>query len=89
MGQIQTETPYYQPNPNAIIPFTPNAAYDDPDFAASCAGKTGNCAMAWGVRMVESTDIVTYGAGLYSFFNNYQTSMQTSPLSPKNTCIAA
>ncbi|KAH0563080.1 hypothetical protein GP486_002348 [Trichoglossum hirsutum] len=74
MGQIQTESPYYQPNPLATIPFTPNNSLNDPDFSTSCAGKTGNCAMAWGLRILDSTDVLTYGAGLYSFFNNYKTS---------------
>ncbi|KAG9384715.1 Pectate-lyase-3 domain containing protein [Pyrenophora tritici-repentis] len=33
MGQVQTETAYYQPNPNATIPFPPNPALSDPIFA--------------------------------------------------------
>ena len=28
---------------------------------------------AWGLRIVDSTNILIYGAGLYSFFNNYST----------------
>ncbi|KAJ5379950.1 uncharacterized protein N7496_002378 [Penicillium cataractarum] len=71
MGQIQTETAYYQPNPNALTPFTPNTAIHDPEFASSCSGSTGNCALGWGLRVVDSTDLYVYGAGLYSFFNNY------------------
>ncbi|CAK7204380.1 hypothetical protein SEUCBS139899_007136 [Sporothrix eucalyptigena] len=72
MGQIQTETPYYQPNPVASAPFEANATYNDPDFATTCAGDTsGTCAMAWGLRVVSSEDILVYGAGLYSFFSNY------------------
>lgn len=73
MGFIQTETPYYQPSPNALVPFAPVADRFDPDFANFCAGKPASCNMAWGVRIVDSTDVLIYGAGLYSFFNNYST----------------
>ncbi|KAL2836422.1 pectate lyase superfamily protein-domain-containing protein [Aspergillus pseudoustus] len=72
MGQIQTETAYYQSNPNALIPFTPNPAIHDPDFAASCEGSSqGHCEVGWGLRVVDSHDLSVYGAGLYSFFDNY------------------
>lgn len=74
MGQIQTETPYYQPNPDATIPFPPVKSLQDPDFVASCTGVPGTCADAWGLRILDSQDILTYGAGLYSFFHNYSTS---------------
>ncbi|KAL2784836.1 pectate lyase superfamily protein-domain-containing protein [Aspergillus keveii] len=71
MGQIQTETAYYQSNPNALIPFTPNPAIHDPDFGTTCEGKEGNCAVGWALRVVDSQDLYAYGAGLYSFFDNY------------------
>jgi hypothetical protein len=72
LGAIQTETPYYQGNPDATKPFTVNAKFNDPDFEAQCAGdQTGLCKRAWGVRAVNSKDIFVYGAGLYSFFDNY------------------
>ncbi|KAM0326342.1 hypothetical protein ACHAQA_006943 [Verticillium albo-atrum] len=77
MGQIQTETPYFQPSPPATEPFPAVARYHDPDFAADCAVPQGDpsvpCAMAWGLRIEESKDIKIYGAGLYSFFNDYST----------------
>ncbi|MCJ1472557.1 hypothetical protein MMC13_001206 [Lambiella insularis] len=73
MGQIQTETAYYQPNPNATEPFPPVAALQDPNFVTSCAGVAGNCADGWGLRILNSHNILTYGAGLYSFFDNYST----------------
>jgi glucan 1,3-beta-glucosidase len=73
MGHIQTETPYYQPVPNALVPFPPNSAINDPNFSQSCAGQAGNCAAAWGLRIVNSNNIFTYGAGLYSFFTDYST----------------
>ncbi len=84
MGLIQTETPYYQPNPEAPIPFNlVNTSIHDPDFNMDCnvasdSNQTriaGNppCAMAWGLRVINSQNVSVYGAGLYSFFNNYNT----------------
>jgi glucan 1,3-beta-glucosidase len=84
MGQIQTETPYYQPTPNALVPFRPVASLNDPDFAASCAGVEGNCAAAWGLRVINSSDVLVYGAGLYSFFSDYSTTCST--FSAGQTC---
>jgi glucan 1,3-beta-glucosidase len=72
MGLIQTETPYFQSNPTATTPFTVNAKFSDPNFASTC-GASGNslCAKSWGLRVVNSADVLVYGAGLYSFFDNY------------------
>jgi glucan 1,3-beta-glucosidase len=72
-GHIQTETAYYQPNPPAMVPFPAVSAWNDFDFVAGCTGVAGNCAMGWGLRIVGSTSILIYGAGLYSFFDNYRT----------------
>ncbi|KAI5926494.1 putative Exo-beta-1,3-glucanae [Camillea tinctor] len=66
MGQIQTETAYYQPNPDATIPFPPVAALHDPVFSPGDRGL--------GLSVVDSEGILVYGAGLYSFFNNYNVS---------------
>jgi glucan 1,3-beta-glucosidase len=80
MGFIQTETPYYQPTPSAATPFAPFSGRNDPDFSLYCAGKAATCNMAWGLRVLNSTSALIYGAGLYSFFNHYDTSMSlTSP----------
>ena len=65
-GQIQTESPYYQPNPDARIPFPTNSLYNDPVYHSG--------ATAWGVRVVASSEVFVYGAGLYSFFDNYDVS---------------
>ncbi|KAK8856145.1 Exo-beta-1-3-glucanae [Apiospora arundinis] len=62
MGQIQTETAYYQPNPDALLPFPRDSRYKDPEFKK---GEDG-----WGMRVVDSKDVLVYGAGMYSFFNN-------------------
>lgn len=69
MGMIQTETPYYQSNPDALKPFTPQTEeWNDPDFA-NCEDES--CRKAWGLRVVNTSDSYVYGAGLYSFFENY------------------
>ena len=73
MALIQTETPYFQSNPDATAPFTTNTAYVDPVFSGSASVNK-----AWGLRIVDSDDIWIYGAGLYSFFDNYdQTCLDT------------
>ena len=77
---------YYQPNPPATIPFPVERKYDDPDFAAACLNRAGNCAMGWGLRIIDSQNILGYGVGLYSFFDNYSTSEFPSfpfPLPPR------
>ncbi|CZT47870.1 probable beta-1,3 exoglucanase precursor [Rhynchosporium secalis] len=71
MGFIQTETPYFQPSPRATLPFPVFPARHDPNFADYCAGKPANCNLAWGLRVLNSNNILIYGAGFYSFFNSY------------------
>jgi hypothetical protein len=69
MGHIQTETPYFQPNPVAPIPFAGAKAFTaDPTFD-DC--KTDSCKASWGLRVISSTNITIHGAGLYSFFQDY------------------
>ncbi|KAI5292140.1 hypothetical protein KEM52_006587 [Ascosphaera acerosa] len=100
MTVIQTETPYYQSNPTALVPYRPGAAecetceqadasngttsargldartdagaagagWNDPTFE-DC--QDAKCTKAWGVRVVGSDDVYIFGAGLYSFFENY------------------
>ncbi|KAI0875792.1 glycoside hydrolase family 55 protein [Hypoxylon argillaceum] len=71
-GQIQTETPYFQPNPSARSPYPLNTT-SDPNFDVSCpvATAAANCAEAWGLVVKASKNVLIYGAGLYSFFSNY------------------
>jgi glucan 1,3-beta-glucosidase len=69
MGHIQTESPYYQPSPKALQPYRPGLYPNDPLFE-TC--KTPTCEVAWGLRIVNSNDIIIYGAGLYSFFQAYR-----------------
>lgn len=74
-SQLQTETPYYMPTPNALnAGYSYNASWNDPDFATSCASSSAaNCAMAWGLRVVDSSDLLLYGSNHYSFFTSYST----------------
>lgn len=71
MGLIQTETPYFQPDPNALSPYTIGAFPSDPTFD-ECGDS--DCTEAWALRILNSTDVYIYGAGLYSFFSNYDLS---------------
>ncbi|KAJ7059263.1 pectate lyase superfamily protein-domain-containing protein [Mycena amicta] len=61
-GLIQTETPYFQPVPIPPAPFSTNALYADPSEAVIDA---------WGLVITRSFNMFIYGAGLYSFFQNY------------------
>jgi glucan 1,3-beta-glucosidase len=72
MGYIQTETAYYQPYPDATIPFPENSALLDPVFTPS-SNSSINAASGWGLRIVRSNNLLAYGVGLYSFFDNYST----------------
>lgn len=45
-----------------------NTDFNDPDYS-NCPDN--NCKKSWGLRVVASSDIHIYGAGLYSFFENY------------------
>lgn len=59
-----------QNNPNALASFTPQEKWNDP-FFAECAPTQLVCYKTAAVRIVNSTYIYIYGAGLYSFFQNY------------------
>lgn len=86
LALIQTETPYFQSNPDATTPFKPNSAYHDPVFSGSSSVNK-----AWGLRITDSSDIFLFGGGLYSFFENYDqkcldtASCQTNMISLENS----
>ncbi|KIK63593.1 glycoside hydrolase family 55 protein [Collybiopsis luxurians FD-317 M1] len=63
MGLIQTETPYYQPNPAAPSPFPVLSALNDPTVFAGSS--------AWALHVTTSSNIIIFGAGLYSFFQSF------------------
>ncbi|KAF6821160.1 glucan-beta-glucosidase [Colletotrichum plurivorum] len=75
MGHIQTESPYYQPNPGPPAPFRAAAKFpNDPDFShCEVAPEVWDdrCNYAWGVQIIDSKDVIIHAAGLYSFFNEY------------------
>ena len=64
-----------QNNPNALASFQPREDYHDPQFA-NCFLPT--CAKTYGLAIQNSTYIFNYGAGLYSFFNNYDSGCITT-----------
>ncbi|KAG8220629.1 pectin lyase fold/virulence factor [Butyriboletus roseoflavus] len=70
IGFAQTETPYYQPVPAAPAPFRTNSAYHDPIFPY-------NINSAWALYIQYSSNITIFGAGLYSFFQNFDRSCVT------------
>ncbi|KAL9616659.1 MAG: hypothetical protein Q9160_008482 [Pyrenula sp. 1 TL-2023] len=73
VGFAQTETPYWQPNPNAINqPYPLSSALNDPNYASFCSRFSGNCD-SLGLRILNSNSIFVYGGGFYSFFNSYST----------------
>lgn len=57
-----------QNNPDALSSFTPQAAWSDPTFDECYAAI---CPKTFALRFFNSTYILMYGAGFYSFFNNY------------------
>lgn len=97
LGHMQTETPYYQPNPPAPYPFNIlDSTLNDPNFASDCAvPDQGNipgsqiaapCEMAWALRIINSSNVLVYGPGLYSFFNNYDTTCSDGPYGGTRKC---
>lgn len=71
LGHMQTETPYMQPSPGALRPFSPSSFLSDPTFPDCDEDGDIGCEMAWALRILSSADIFIYSAGLYSFFQNF------------------
>lgn len=61
-----------QSNPNSISAFPPRPGppWNDPDFS-ECFNR--GCFKTIALRIFNSSYIFSYGAGLYSFFENYDT----------------
>lgn len=70
MGHMQTETPYYQSDPDALTPYKPGTWINDPEFEG--CGDDSLCLKAWALRVINSTDIFLYGLGFYSFFDDFE-----------------
>lgn len=70
--QIQTESPYFLPKPQAPAPFTDYLGYfpSDPTFK-DCPASNPHCAAAWGLMIIGSTNVHIFGAGLYNWFQDY------------------
>jgi len=71
MGLIQTESPYYQPSPAPPFPFTSVSKYHDPTFDSGLDH-------SWGLLVQSSSDIIVFGGGLYSWYDNYDQACLTS-----------
>ncbi|KAF8186858.1 pectate lyase superfamily protein-domain-containing protein [Mycena galopus ATCC 62051] len=78
-GMIQTETPYYQPVPAVPGPFQSSSDWDDPDWSHSGS--------AWALNIATSNSVFIYGAGLYSFFDNYSQACKTSVSCQKSLAL--
>lgn len=59
-----------QNNPNSLSSFTPQESWNDP-FFKECTSVQLACYKTAALRVFNSTYIYVNGAGLYSFFNNY------------------
>ncbi|TGO46551.1 hypothetical protein BCON_0318g00010 [Botryotinia convoluta] len=72
MGVIQTESTYFQVAP-APDPFTSSLGVfaNDPKFS-DCKPDSLSCAVSWAIRIVDSVSIYVLGAGLYSWFQEYE-----------------
>lgn len=81
MSMIQSETPYWQPVPNAPHPFPFQSTWNDPTYNHCFTTddmSPNRCAMAWALRSIGSSNVYIYGAGLYNFFYDYsQTCLKT------------
>ncbi|CAF1102178.1 unnamed protein product [Adineta steineri] len=78
LGQAQTESAYFQGVPPAPQPFTSLAAWSDPVFD-SCSANDYTCAKGYGIDIINSKNIYVYNAGLYSFFESWNTSCIDTP----------
>ena len=73
LGLPQTESPYFQPNPPPPGPlYTSLSKWKDPAF-------TRHEKAAWGLHVTKSRNILVFGAGLYSFFVNYDNTICNRP----------
>ena len=71
-GMIQSESPYYQPNPKPPAPFQDFLGKFNGDPSYSCKeSSAAGCDASWALVITESQDIHIAGAGLYSWFSTY------------------
>ena len=65
-----------------MTPFPHVPSYSDPTFT-SCKTDAA-CRKAWGLRVLYSSNILVFGAGLYSFFDNYSQTCLTTESCQQN-----
>ncbi|KAL1610420.1 hypothetical protein SLS60_002087 [Paraconiothyrium brasiliense] len=78
-GFIQSETPYYMPTPDAKgQPYPVDSTLNDPNYNTICPADQRCDAL--GLRVLNSSNVLLYGAGFYSFFvsNNNACSKDTN-----------
>lgn len=71
---IQTESPYYQPNPQPPAPFEAVVGKfpGDPMYKCPAADEElSGCDASWGVIIRGSENVFIAGAGIYSWFSTY------------------
>jgi glucan 1,3-beta-glucosidase len=73
-----------QDNPSALLAFPPQASWFDPTFSACYQAI---CYKTMGLRHYKSSYIFVYGVGLYSFFNNYDSTCQFTVSCDQNAAI--
>lgn len=72
-NMLQTESPYYQPNPKPPMPVENSLDVWKSDLKFNCDDKDGGgCDASWAVVMEGCEDITIHGAGLYSWFSTYK-----------------
>lgn len=77
---IQTESPYYQPNPLPPAPFDQTVGVYDSDPIYSCGDKNdelSGCDESWALIVQQSKQLSIFGAGLYSWFSTYSQDCST------------
>lgn len=72
LGMIQTESPYFQTTPKAPLPFdiASSPFPNDPTFS-NCPSDSITCAVAWAVRIIDSSTVYVPSAGRCSFKDRY------------------
>lgn len=68
---LQTETPYYQPNPLPPLPFKITSLNETDPPIDKNAGNVSNLDSSWAVVMRGCENIHIAAAGTYSFFQNF------------------
>jgi glucan 1,3-beta-glucosidase len=73
MSMIQTESPYFQGSANtqAPLPFDQVSGWPADPSWDDCGSATTTCNVAWALIVESSSNIYINGAGLYSWFQNY------------------